>query len=332
MARARRRLVTQERDPAAAVREFAHRAASVTVADMARGEHVHLPFGEADIDLPAVLGTIVARRLGVPCVVSIQGGDGHWVGSCCATHLDAMRIVCEQASALLIGCASFRDEVVERLGVAPELFTVVPGAVDVERFAPQASGGSPPRDEADRPHPRPQSPSVCSITPRGPPEGILDLLDALPESQELAVSGIGPDYEPACAAAAGRPVRFLGQIDYADVPAVYAEGDVFVSPTYAEGFSNTVLEAMAAGLPIVSTTAVGVVDCLRHEENALLVEPGDVAGLRAALERITSDAALRDRLRAAALEEVRATYAWPRVAALIDAEYAGVAGTTPADG
>ena len=254
-----------------------------------------------------------ARRLGVPCVVSIQGGDGHWVGSCCETHLDAMRIVCEQANAVLIGCASFRDEVVERLGVAPELFTLVPGAVDVERFTPAGTDGTRLlyHGRVDR------------------RKGILDLLDALPEGLELVVSGIGPDLEPAKQAAAGRPVRFLGQVDYDDVPAIYSEGDVFVSPTYAEGFSNTVLEAMAAGLPIVSTTAVGVVDCLRDDDNGLLVEPGDVPALRAALERLTGDAALRGRLRATALDEVRATYAWPRVAALIEAEYARVADATP---
>ncbi len=52
-------LVTQERDPADAVREFAHRAATITVEDMRRGEHVHLPFGEGDIDLPAVLAAII---------------------------------------------------------------------------------------------------------------------------------------------------------------------------------------------------------------------------------------------------------------------------------
>lgn len=260
-------------------------------------------------------GMEAARRLGVPCVVSIQGGDGHWVGSCCETHLEAMRIVCEHANSLIIGAGSFRDEVVERLGVAPELFTIVPGAVDTERFRPV--DGAPRRllyhGRVDR------------------RKGILDLLEALPDDQELVVSGIGPDYEPA-RERAGANVRFLGQVDYDDVPAIYGEGDVFVSPTYAEGFSNTVLEAMAAGLPIVSTNAVGVVDCLRHEENGLLHEPGDVDGLRAALERISTDAALRDRLRATALDEVRATYAWPRVAAQIDAEYERVAGTTPDPG
>ena len=51
-------LVTEERDPADAVREFAHRAATITVEDMARGEHLHLPFGEGDIDLPEVLQAV----------------------------------------------------------------------------------------------------------------------------------------------------------------------------------------------------------------------------------------------------------------------------------
>src|SRR3712207_7442293 len=49
---------------------------------------------------------------------------------------------------------------------------------------------------------------------------------------------------------------------------IYRRGDVFVSPTYSEGFSNTILEAMASGLPIVSTRAVGVVDCLTDGVNA----------------------------------------------------------------
>jgi len=53
-------LVTGERDPADAVRELAGRLATLTVEDMRRGEHVHLPFGEGDLDLPAVLRAIEA--------------------------------------------------------------------------------------------------------------------------------------------------------------------------------------------------------------------------------------------------------------------------------
>ncbi len=258
-----------------------------------------------------------ARRLGVPSVVSIQGGDGHWVGDCCATHMDAMRIVCAHAGKLLIGSGSFRDEVVERVGADAERFSLVPGAVDTTRFVPA---------------PQPEPGGGRTLLYHGRVDrrkGILDLIAALPEvpGARLVVSGIGPDLEPARQAARGLPVEFLGYVPYDEVPGVYPRADVFVSPTYAEGFSNTVLEAMACGLPVVAGRAVGVVDCVRDGENGLLHEPGDVAGLALLLRRITADAALRARLRAAALEEVRATYAWPRVAALIQDAYAAA----PAD-
>jgi glycosyltransferase involved in cell wall biosynthesis len=113
---------------------------------------------------------------------------------------------------------------------------------------------------------------------------------------------------------------------------VYRSADVFVSPTYSEGFSNTLLEAMASGLPTVSTDSVGVVDCLRHEENGLLHAPGDVAGLRSALDRLLADGALRERLATTALEEVRRLYSWPVLARSIDDVHRSVAGTPPSAG
>ena len=260
-----------------------------------------------------------ARRLGLPCVVSIQGGDGHWVGDCCATHREAMKIVIDEANAVLIGAASFRQEVVERLDVSPDRFTIVPGAVDVGRFRPIRIA-------------EPGKPTLLYHGRVDRRKGILDLLEALPDDgTKLVVSGIGPDYDEARRRADPATTRFLGAISYPDVPAVYGEGDVFVSPTYAEGFSNTVLEAMAAGLPVVSTRSVGVVDCIRDDDNGLLTDPGDVPALHEALLRI-QEPELRDRLRSRALDEVRGTYAWPKVAALIDAEYARVAGSTPGPG
>ena len=106
---------------------------------------------------------------------------------------------------------------------------------------------------------------------------------------------------------------------------------MFVSPTYAEGFSNTILEAMATGLPVVSTNTTGVVDCLRHEGNALLHEPGDVAGLAATIERMILDEPLRRRLAAQALEEARTLYSWPSVAKQIVGVYESLLDTRPDD-
>ena len=79
----------------------------------------------------------------------------------------------------------------------------------------------------------------------------------------------------------------------------------------------------------ISTSSVGVVDCLTHERNGLLHEPGDVAGLRKELERLLGDEALRARLAATALEEVRRLYSWPVLARSISAVYDELAGTAP---
>ncbi len=285
------------------------------------GLHADRPFDvlHAQYGYPPGLAVLAAaRETGLPAVVSIQGGDGHWVGTCCTTHAEAMRTVVDASSAVLIGSASFRDEVVGNLGSDPARFTIVPGATDTRRFTP-----------AERPLGALREPPVLLFHGRvDRRKGVLDLLEALPDGVRLVVSGIGPDLDEARARADER-TTFLGYVPPERAPEVYRSADVFVSPTYSEGFSNTLLEAMASGLPTVSTDSVGVVDCLRHEENGLLHAPGDVAGLRAALTRLLDDGALRTRLATTALEEVRRLYSWPVLAASIDTVHRSVVGTTP---
>ena len=110
---------------------------------------------------------------------------------------------------------------------------------------------------------------------------------------------------------------------------MYRRADIFVSPTYAEGFSNTILEAMANRLAVVSCRSVGVVDCIRDGENGLLTEPGDRDGLAEALRRVLRDGVLRRRLADAALEECRAVYSWSKVGRQIMDVYGAVAGRAP---
>jgi len=151
-------------------------------------------------------------------------------------------------------------------------------------------------------------------------KGVLDFLHALPAVRghwHATISGIGPDVEPAQALATELRltdrVTFNGYADYDAVPELYRAHDVFVSPTYAEGFSNTILEAMACGLAVVSCHAVGVVDCVRDDQNGMLTDPGDVPALAASLTRIITDTSLRTRLATAALEECRRVYSWDAV-------------------
>ncbi|MGU3540208.1 glycosyltransferase family 4 protein [Methylobacterium sp. A54F] len=304
-----------------------------TMVETIAAEHAHAPFEvlHAQYGYPTGWATLIAGRcLGLPVVVSIQGGDGHWVGSCCETHRVAMCTVLAHANALLIGGASFVEEVCERLGSDPARFTIVPGAVDTARFARGTGDGLP------EPHADPVRLLYHGRVDRR--KGVLDFIDALALLRRdgvpfaAVISGIGPDVEPARARAAelGFPeaaIRFTGYADYERVPDLYRAADVFVSPTYAEGFSNTILEAMAAGLAVVSTHAVGVSDCLRDGENGLLVQPGDVPALAGALTRIVTDEALRTRLARDGLAECRRVYSWTAVGRQIMDVYAAVRGT-----
>ena len=303
--------------------------------DTAAGEHARKPFDilHAQYGYPTGLAALEAsKRLGVPSVVSIQGGDGHWVGPCCATHRDAMRAVLDHAGALLIGSRSFAEEVHQNHGTPPERFLIVPGAVNTERFRPREDW----EPGAFMDHTRPVLLYHGRVDRR---KGALDMLEALAALASqgrdfgLIVSGIGPDSDAVRERVGelGLDARteITGYADYADTPTIYRRGDVFLSPTYAEGFSNTILEAMASGLPVVSCFAVGVVDCLRDGENGLLVAPGDVPALTLAIARMLGDYDLRQALATQAFDEAQRLYSWPVIARQIEGVYQSLLGTAP---
>ena len=81
---------------------------------------------------------------------------------------------------------------------------------------------------------------------------------------------------------------------------VFAAADVLALPTLADTFGWVLVEAMAAGLPVVATRVAALPDVVTHGATGLLVEPGDVAGLAAALGRLAADRELRLRMGAAA--------------------------------
>jgi glycosyltransferase involved in cell wall biosynthesis len=123
----------------------------------------------------------------------------------------------------------------------------------------------------------------------------------------LEVAGIGPE-EPALRALARElgveaRVAFLGE--RSDVPALQARAQVFALPSESEGLPNALLEAFAAGTPSVATEIPGNTDVARNERDALLVPPGDVAGLALAIERLLRDRALASRLGAAGRARAR---------------------------
>jgi glycosyltransferase involved in cell wall biosynthesis len=97
-------------------------------------------------------------------------------------------------------------------------------------------------------------------------------------------------------------VRFAGF--RRDIPAVLQAMDVAVLPSRFEGMGRAVIEAQAAGCPVVASRVGGIPDVIEHERTGLLVPPGDAAALAQAVERLHRDGALRERLRRAAQQAV----------------------------
>jgi glycosyltransferase involved in cell wall biosynthesis len=95
----------------------------------------------------------------------------------------------------------------------------------------------------------------------------------------------------------GAKVQLLGE--RRDVAVILALSDLFVLPSRWEGMPNAVLEAMAAGLPVLATRVDGTLDVVRDGETGILVPPGDDRALAAALLAIGRDPARRRSLGAA---------------------------------
>jgi glycosyltransferase-like protein len=96
----------------------------------------------------------------------------------------------------------------------------------------------------------------------------------------------------------GRDILLLGTVSEADLGGWYRAADAFAFPSVKEGFGLVVLEALAAGLPVVASDIPVFAEYLRDGESALLVPPGDAAALAEALDALAGDPELRRRLAA----------------------------------
>jgi len=133
-------------------------------------------------------------------------------------------------------------------------------------------------------------------------KGIFELLEAFGRLSEahactLSVVGDGPDTSAVAEWIACRGltevVDMPGYLDEESLVQRYMEADIFVLPSYSEGFPTVLSEAMDTGLPIVTTACGGMADHLEEGVNCLFVPAGDAAGLEAALDRLMDSPELR---------------------------------------
>jgi len=154
---------------------------------------------------------------------------------------------------------------------------------------------------------------------------VLGGVQAAHPSATLTVVGGGRDLEAfrerAAVAGLSRAVRTTGWLGRREVQRVLGESDVFLFPSHSEGLPNAVIEAMAAGLPVVATGVGGLPDLIRHSENGFLVEVGDVSDMTARVVELFSRPDLAGQIgqsgRQTVIERCDIERVWPRYARAI---------------
>jgi glycosyltransferase involved in cell wall biosynthesis len=201
-----------------------------------------------------------------------------------------------------------------RYGVSPERIFTVPHVIDFDRYAKGSARARRSRDKL-RAQLGLDGVTFAYVGRLWTGKGLDQLLDAFGTVQRedahdvsLLLVGDGTDearLRRRCADEGFENVVFAGFHDGDALPTLYAAADVFVFPTLGDPFGMVVLEAMACGLPVISTSAAGeIADRIDEGVNGFVVPPGDTEALRARMELLAGDESLRRRLGDAATSRV----------------------------
>jgi glycosyltransferase involved in cell wall biosynthesis len=254
----------------------------------------------------------VAVLRGVPVVVNYRGGEADDFLSRSARWV---RPTLARTGGVLVP-SGFLQEVFARYGVVAR---IVPNVVDLARFRPATVE----RSAADGPH-------IVVARNLEPIYGIPVALRAFalvlaeyPRAR-LSIAGSGPQVDELKALASelgldGRST-FTGRLDREQMATLYREADLMLNPSRVDNTPNSVLEALASGVPVVSTAVGGVPYIVEDGRSALLVPRDDVAAMAAAAMRVLGSPDLRRQLVDGGLNEVR-RYTWMAVRDTLFASY-----------
>jgi len=145
------------------------------------------------------------------------------------------------------------------------------------------------------------------ISPHKGHDDALEAMRLLGDGYRLLIAGKGDaDYvEKLKEKARGLPVTFSG---FVDLPEFFSAIDVLLVPSWEEPFGIVLLEAMASGIPVISTATGGPLDIVRNGETGLLVPPKNAAALADSIRHLSSSAELRSSIVQAALDRVKKEY------------------------
>ncbi|TYL36411.1 hypothetical protein CV102_22565 [Natronococcus pandeyae] len=224
----------------------------------------------------------------------------------------------------------------ESRGVAAEKLAVIPNGVDIDRFQQVDPGVC---EQVRVEHDLEGSRIVLFVGTVTPRKGVVELLRAAaqvvgprPDVRLVIVGKM--DMEPTYAdevrdlidtTGLSEHVVLTGFVPDEQIPAFYRLADLFVLPSYEEGSSIAVTEAIASGTPVVGTTIDGIVQQIDPGVHGRLVDPGDIDGLATALAELLDDGAEREAM-ARALERRADELSWEHIAERIVSVYRDVSG------
>jgi glycosyltransferase involved in cell wall biosynthesis len=235
--------------------------------------------------IPNIWGRLWGQLARVPAVVgNCRGGAAPW-----RQH---ERVLWPAADHIFCNSQILKDFLVSRYGLPPSWLTVVHNGVDTDFFQPGRNGKSDGKTVFL---------SVARLVPDKDHDTMLAAFGRVAVSHpkaELWLVGNGPRRETLeqkvrDSGLAGR-VKFLPVAK--DIRHLYHQADVFVLSSVNEALPNVILEAMAAGLPVVATRVGGLPEAVVPGDTGLLVSPRDVDGLAAALGSLLDDPETRRNL------------------------------------
>lgn len=235
------------------------------------------------------LETLQRERTRQPDFYSLYLGDGALdMNELARLHARRGRDLA-QADLVLVPSEHIAEQVRCRSGVEPERIRVIPYAADVERFVPATRYATPERCRFL---------FAGGITQR---KGLSDLLSAWNLVRRtgwtLTIAGEAPSR--ALEKIPDDPtIELVGRVAYGDMPRLMASHDAFVFPSLFEGSAVVCYEAMACGLPVITTPQAGSV--VRDGRDGLIVPAADPAALAAAMNRLGGDPKTRSAMSASA--------------------------------
>jgi glycosyltransferase involved in cell wall biosynthesis len=230
-----------------------------------------------------LLATALARRAGLPTALRLDSvlwdaDAGPGAGKPLLFSVLLLRLF-----DLFLGVGTLTLDYLSACGVPAGRTGLFPYAVDVEHFRAASRLGAAERAAARGRLGLPPGAkavlAVAKLAPREAPWDLLRALPFLPGGVRLLFAGDGParaELEQLAATLGPERVRFLGYVPYGDLPALYAASDLFVHPVREERWGVSVAEALACGLPVVTSSRVGAAhDLVIPGENGAVYPVGE---------------------------------------------------------